>query len=122
VAPVEAQLRTTFPNLALAYAIVDHSIEGWLLHDREAVRHELGHNPRLPQYGNPENNCRPAELMAQIFRRNNREYNKATHPLRLAEAADPTTIAKSSPTFRAFQEALLEDQISGKNTPPLSRQ
>ncbi|MBI2918591.1 MAG: hypothetical protein HYY01_11455 [Chloroflexi bacterium] len=90
--------------------------------DNEALRQVLGGDARVPHLSNPENNCRPAKLLGDIFRRNGKEYNKTTDPPRLAAASDPRRIAAAVRTFREFQEALLEPQISGKNTPPRSRQ
>ena len=36
--PAERELREQFPGLGINYVVVDHSIEGWLLCDPEALR------------------------------------------------------------------------------------
>lgn len=95
-------------RVSAKYVVVDHSLEGWLLSDRNAVRKVLGPRASLPRYGNPENECRPAELLQGIFRKNNRDYIKTRDAPRLAKEASPNSILKTSSTFRAFCESLVE--------------
>ena len=106
IAPLESQLQRRFPDLDVKYVVVDHSLEGWLLQDRHAVRRVVGRNSTLPRYGNPENQCRPADLLYQIFRRNNRDLIKPRHCPQLAEEVDVQLISESSETFRYFANVL----------------
>ena len=79
LATPEQALQRSFPDLPVRYVVVDHSLEGWLLQDREAIQETLGRNSKLPQYGNPEENCRPAELLQELFEKNGRYYKKTVH-------------------------------------------
>lgn len=106
VAQKEESLRQSFPKVTLNYIIVDHSLEGWLLQDREAIIETLGRNSKLPQYGTPEENCRPAELLQELFEKNGRDYKKTVHASRLAERLNIETVARASQTFRTFQQAI----------------
>lgn len=106
VAPKEKLLRQSFPQVAPSYLIVDHSLEGWLLQDKEAIQETIGRNSKLPQYGNPEENCRPAELLQEIFEKNGNDYKKTMHAPRLAERLNIETVARASQTFRTFQQAI----------------
>jgi len=106
VTPLETKLQRSFRHLTVRYVVVDHSLEGWLLCDREAVRRALGNKARLPRYESPEDDCRPVELLNRIFRRNKREFIKTRDAHRLAEEAKPQRISKASNTFRDFQQAV----------------
>lgn len=108
VSQIERILRAAFPRLKLSYVVVDHSLEGWLLSDRAALGRLLGPRSQLPNYGNPEKDCRPAVLMQECFRRNSKDYMKTHHAPRLAELVDIEIISRTSDTFRTFRKAVLE--------------
>ena len=97
--PAERELRARFPDLGIDYVVVDHSIEGWLLCDAEALRVVLGTRARINVPGNPDQNPRPADLMKGIFRANGKEFRKTTHNPAIAEAARVEEIRQCSQTF-----------------------
>ena len=97
--PAERELRTRFPDVGIDYVVVDHSIEGWLLCDAEALRAVLGPRARISVPGNPDQNPRPADLMKGIFRANGKEFRKTTHNPAIAEAARVEEIRERSTTF-----------------------
>ena len=97
--PAERELREQFPDLGIDYVVVDHSIEGWLLCDAEALREVLGRQARINVPGNPDQHPRPAELMKGIFRANGREFRKTTHNRLIAEVARVEEIEQRSQTF-----------------------
>ena len=97
--PAERILRVRFPDLGINYVVVDHSIEGWLLCDQEALKAVLGPRARINVPGNPDQHPRPAELMKRIFRENDKEFRKTTHNRLIAEAARVEEIRKCSRTF-----------------------
>ena len=74
--PAERELRSRFPGLGINYIVVDHSIEGWLLCDAEALKAVLGTRARINVPGNPDQHPRPAELIKGIFRENRRNYQQ----------------------------------------------
>ena len=97
--PVERGLRQQFPDLGIDYVVVDHSIEGWLLCDAEALRAVLGPRARINVPGNPDQNPRPANLLKRIFKDNGKKFDKIRDNAAIAEAADVETIKKCSQTF-----------------------
>lgn len=97
--PAETELRERFPDLGIDYVVVDHSIEGWLLCDQEALKAVLGARARIDVPGNPDQNPRPANLLKRIFKDNGKEFRKTTHNPAIAEAARVETIRQCSQTF-----------------------
>ena len=87
----------------VTYIVVDHSLEGWLCCDINALEHVLGKDARISFRGNPENECRPAQLLDRLFEANRKgrkgKFRKTVHNLQIAEQADPAAIAEKSPTF-----------------------
>ena len=57
-------------DVPVDYIVVDHSLEGWLACDIEALRAVLGRNARIRITGNPEDHPRPAQLLVRVFRAN----------------------------------------------------
>lgn len=104
----EAALRKAIRSLGIKYVFVDHSLEGWFLCDRAALRKVLGKNARLPRRWGSETECRPAEYLANIFRNNGRDYIKARDAKRLAREISIKSISAVSDTFRDFQQAVLD--------------
>ncbi|MBI4596295.1 MAG: DUF4276 family protein [Candidatus Tectomicrobia bacterium] len=99
------RLGNRFPPIR--YIVVDHSLEGWLASDKDALRHVLGSNARIPRNFNPEEDCRPAEKLDRIFVDNGKDgYEKSRHALQLALACNPKNIAARSDTFRHFQQSV----------------
>ena len=88
------------------YIVVDHSLEGWLACDADALRKVLGRQAVLSIKGNPEDHQRPAELMHRIFRDNRKGFVKTVHNEKIAEFVKPQNILEKSPTFRRFASTL----------------
>ena len=88
------------------YVVVDHSLEGWLACDIDALRAVLGRNARIRTGENPDDNPRPARLMERIFKANGKTYRKTVHAARIAEAANWRNISKNSITFRRLVRLL----------------
>ena len=96
-------------GLAIKGVVVDHSLEGWLLHDREALAGFLNISVTANTYRNPESDCRPATTMGKLFRRARKDFVKTAVLPPLAERADLDKVAQASPTFVAFRSAILEN-------------
>jgi hypothetical protein len=94
------ELLVMLRRVELDYVVVDHSLEGWLACDEEALRFVLGRNAKLRLRVNPEDHPRPARLMEALFRANGKQFRKTVHNKLLAEQADPAVIGGRSPTFQ----------------------
>ena len=97
--PAETELKRRFPGLGIDYVVVDHSIEGWLLCDAEALKAVLGARARIDVPGNPDQHLRPAELLKDVFRANGKKFRKTIHNPLIAEAARVEEIRRRSQTF-----------------------
>ena len=114
VAP-EQTMRRTQPTsrqlnresrVPVEYVVVDHSIEGWLACDTDALRHVLGPTARIRIRGNPEENLRPARLLDRVFRDNGKDFVKTIHNKRIAEHVEAPNILVKSPTFGYLRNLL----------------
>lgn len=89
------------------YVIVDHSLEGWLLQDLDAVGSVLGTRAKLSLSGNPEDECRPAELLRKLFRTySSQSFKKTVHNKKIASEMNIKVLQSRSPTFAYLVEAL----------------
>ena len=89
--------------IPVAYIVVDHSVEGWLMCDANAVSQVVG----SPVDGSKLRvDCRPADKLRRLFRTYGKTYDKSQHNKLLAEFADPEKIRKRSPRFQEFCEAI----------------
>ena len=104
----EAKLREKGPRVPIRYVVVDHCLEGWLLHDQDAIRSVLGTHSGLSLPGNPENECRLADLMRKLFatHRSTKPFKKTKDDKKIAAKLDIQVLQSSSPTFREFVAAL----------------
>jgi hypothetical protein len=105
---VAREVGTRFPSIAIRGVVVDHSLEGWLLCDRQALAQFLGQAEQRLRYGNAENECRPAALMGRLFKQARRDFVKTDVLPRLAEIVDAQRISQGSPTFETFRRILVQ--------------
>ena len=103
---ISRELNRVARPVPVDYIVVDHSLEGWLACDVEALRAVLGRNARVRIRGNPENNLRPATVLERVFRDNGRDFRKTVHNPRIAELVTIQTIAEKSPTFTRLVSVL----------------
>ena len=109
--PTQRHLNELLP-VQVNYSVVDHTLEGWLACDEEAIQSVLGPRARVNIRGNPEEHPNPADLLKQVFRDNGRQFQKTRHDPLIAQHASSERIAARSPTFRRFSE-ILGHPISG---------
>lgn len=102
----ERSLSSMFSRPEIRYVIVDHSIEGWLASDHDAVRQVLGGKREISRLNNADVHQRPADLLARVFRANRRSFDKNVHNQQIAELADTSVIAQKSPTFTRLVDLL----------------
>ncbi len=105
--PSEKALNKAFPRIKINYIVVDHSLEGWLCSDADALRKVLGLQSKIKFKGNPENHLHPADLLKDIFKTNNKSFIKGRDNPKIAEAMkDARIIAQKSPTFKYLLKTL----------------
>ena len=107
---IRAQLNRFSGRIPVDYVVVDHSLEGWLACDTDALSSVLGANARIRISSNPEDHPRPAELLERVFRANSRDFKKTVHNQRIAEFVSPENISAKSPTFQRMV-ALLKGAV-----------
>lgn len=97
----ERELNGARRGVAVRYVVVDHSLEGWLCCDEAALRKVIGQQATINIKGNPEDDCRPAQLLGDIFKSNGKDFFKTRDNPRIAAAIEsPRFIAHKSPTFK----------------------
>jgi hypothetical protein len=79
-------------------------LEGWLASDRRAVERVLGAEPKT--YPKPENECKPKELLATVFKKANKDFDYMRDDPQLAEVIDIESLCRSSPSFCEFRKAI----------------
>ena len=104
--PIAAELNRQTGGVPVDYIVVDHSLEGWLACDVAALRAVLGQRARIRIIGNPEDNPRPARLLAGIFSANGKQFKKTVDNPKIAGHVTPRNIAQKSPTFRNLASIL----------------
>ncbi|RZN37999.1 MAG: DUF4276 family protein [Methanophagales archaeon ANME-1-THS] len=105
---IESNLRKRLRELGLSFdgniriCIVVHAIESWLLADEEAIGDYLG--SKVKEVLNPENACKPEEVLDGIFKKNGREYLKGGEaPRELAKRLRLEKVITKCPSFIKFK-------------------
>jgi len=93
-------------SIPVKYGVVIHALEAWLLSDTLALEKVVGGIIR--SIAEPEKDCKPDEIMKDIFRKNNGQYSKTFHAPKIAHQSDPNEISKKCNSFREFVK-LVED-------------
>jgi hypothetical protein len=101
---VQEEIRRIHPSLNPTVVVKIHALEGWLASDRQAVQKVLGADPKT--YPNPENECKPKELLATIFKKANREFDYMRDDPHLAMEIDIENLCRASPSFCEFRKAI----------------
>ena len=99
---IRARLNQSSGGIPVDYVVVDHSLEGWLACDTDALRSVLGDRARIRITSNPEDHLRPAKLLERVFKvnRKGKPFRKTVDNRRIAEYVSPENISAKSPTFR----------------------
>lgn len=102
----ERALTNTISRPIVKYVIVDHSLEGWLLHDLDAVRSVLGTSSTISLHINPEDDCRPAITIRNLFHKHRKSFRKTIDNLKIAERVDVRILQARSNTFAYLAEVI----------------
>ena len=82
--------------------IVAHAIESWLLADEEAIGDYLRSNVR--GIYEPENECKPDEVLNELFKKHGRDYFKGGEaPREIAKRLSLERVTKKCPSFIKFK-------------------
>ena len=103
---VSNELNRIASSVPVSYIVVDHSLEGWLACEVDAVKAVLGRNATVRIRGNPEDNPRPAKVLERVFRSNGKTFKKTVDNPKIAHQVNPEVIAQKSPTFRRLVDIL----------------
>jgi len=94
-------------QVVVYFLVVVHALETWLAADEEALRIILKTNKEIKIPGDLENECRPGNILQEVFHKHGRKFAKSKDDLAIAEHANPAQIAKRCNSFRKFQQILL---------------
>jgi hypothetical protein len=90
----------------LHVCIVVHAIESWLLADEEAIGDYL--SSKVREIHNPENECKPEEVLDELFKRYGKVYLKGGDaPGELARRLNLEKVSHKCPSFKKCK-ALIE--------------
>ncbi len=85
--------------------IVVHAIESWLLADEEAIGDYLG--AKIKGIPNPENACKPEEVLDEMFKKNGMEYLKGGEdPREIAKRLRLENVITKCPSFIKFKQII----------------
>jgi hypothetical protein len=101
---VQEEVRHDHPSLNPTIVLKVHALEGWLASDRQAVERVLGAEPTA--YPKPENECKPKELLAKVFKKADKEFDYMRDDPQLAQEIDTERLCRSSPSFCEFRRAI----------------
>lgn len=90
----------------LYYIPVTYALEGWLLADSDAIRKYLGSGAGVKIPDSTTLDCRPKEVMRDLFRKAGRKFiPRQDYPI-IARSANVNKILKRNESFRVFQEKI----------------
>lgn len=100
---IEKSVKTKVqPRYPVYYVVVVHALEGWLLADPETIKGYLGSRVNIPS--SATSNCKPKEVMRDIFRKAGKDFIASRDAPRIAEKADSAKMVKKNESFARFCE------------------
>lgn len=85
---------------------VTHALEGWLLADSGAVKEYLGSHAKVNIPLSATSECKPEEVLGEIFRKAGREFIPVRDNERIADGIDIGEAAKNNKSFARFCERI----------------
>ncbi len=90
------------PDGTISICMVIHAIESWLLADEDAIGDYL--SSKVREIHNPENECKPDEVLAEIFKKKGRDYLKGGEaPREIARRLRLEKVLRKCPSFKKFK-------------------
>lgn len=102
---VEKSIKSKIQQRHLVYYVgIIHALEGWLLADSDAVTERLG--PKIKVNIPPQTtlDCKPKEVIKDIFRKVGKEFVALQDNPRIAEKIDIDKMANQNESFARFRE------------------
>ncbi len=88
------------------YITIVHAFEGWLLSDPDCIKKYLGPRAKVNISPSASKECKPKEVMKDIFRKADKDYIHTLHNTEIAERANPERIMKSNKSFKKFYDVI----------------
>ena len=102
---VENSIRAKIPQkYPIHYIGVIHALEGWLLADPDSIREYLGTRVRVNIPSSATLDCKPKEVMRDIFRKADKGFRPTHDCPRIAEEIDIDKMVKNNKSFARFRE------------------
>jgi hypothetical protein len=95
-------------NIPIFYVVVVNAVEGWLLADIEAVKYSLGRNANVNISPSATLDCKPKELLKDIFRKADRDFIHMRDNPKIAEEMDVDKAARNNQSLAYFVEKLID--------------
>jgi len=85
------------------YLCVTHALEGWLLGDPDGIKQYLGPRAKVHIPPSASLECKPKDIMKDIFREVDKDFLPSLHNERIAEIIDLKIAGKNNKSFYNFQ-------------------
>jgi hypothetical protein len=99
---VENSLKTKTKQ-PIYYLCVTHALEGWLLGDPDGIKQLLGPRAKVHIPPSATLECKPKEIIKDIFQKADKEFLPARDNQRIAEKIDLKIVGKNNKSFYNFQ-------------------
>lgn len=108
VREVERELESMKVPVPPRFCLVVHALEGWLMAAPQALSSYLQVSGGLSITQAMAFDCKPKEVLSEVFARVGRTFDYMRDDPAIAELADPDEMSKLSPSFAAFKQHLLD--------------
>lgn len=108
IGEIEKFVNTRVQGCPVHYIAVIHALEGWLLADAHAITEYLGRAAKAKIPRRAASNCKPKEVMKEVFRKVNKGYLASRDAPRIAEGIDIDRIASRNESFARFRELAVD--------------
>lgn len=88
------------------YIVVVHALEGWLLADPQSIKEYLGPRAKVNISASATSECRPKEVMSNIFNQAGKEFLYTRDNPRIAEKVNVNKLARRSKSFAEFMKRI----------------
>lgn len=105
IKPVEKEVKISIgEQYKFSYIVVVHALEGWLLADPDAITGYLGSKKKVKVPDSATLDCRPKEILKNIFKKAGKDFLNTVADPRIAERVDSDKMAKRNKSFARFLE------------------
>ena len=108
IGEIEKLVNARIQGCPVRYIAVIHALEGWLLADAHAITEYLGRGAKAKIPKRAASNCRPKEVMKQVFRKASKGYLAPRDAPQIAEKIDIDKIVDRNRSFAHFRELVAD--------------